>query len=96
MVPQVIWKRAHSVMSEKWHYITRRNGVEELYDLEHDPMEWTNLIQSQPEKAQAVIARLTPFLPKLNADEIPKSKKTQSVKTLDETVKPRRDVSRLK
>ena len=86
----------HSVMSEKWHYITRRNGVEELYDLEDDPMEWTNLMQTHPEEFHAVIAKLRPFLPQSDAKEIPKSAKDKSVKTIDETIKPRRDLSKLR
>jgi arylsulfatase A-like enzyme len=86
----------HSVMSEKWHYITRRNGVEELYDLENDPLEWTNLMQTHPGESQAVIAKLTPFLPRNDAKEIPKSTKKKSIKTLDMTIKPRRDSSKLK
>ena len=86
----------HSVMSEKWHYITRRNGVEELYDLENDPMEWTNLMQTHPGESQAAIAKLTPFLPQSDANEIPKSTKNKSIKTLDMTIKPRRDSSKLK
>ena len=85
----------HSVMSEKWHYITRTNGAEELYDLENDPMEWTNLIHTQPEKAQVVIANLKPFLPTFNANEIPKSTKNKSLKTIDKTIKARRDLSTL-
>ncbi len=86
----------HSVMSETWHYITHRNGTEQLYDLENDPMEWTNLVQAHPDKAQAVIAKLRPFLPKRNAAEVPKSKKDKSIKTMDETIKPRRDLSKLR
>jgi arylsulfatase A-like enzyme len=85
----------HSVISEKWHYITRNNGVDELYDLENDPMEWTNLLQTQPEECQAAIAKLTPFLPQSDAEEIPKSTKNKSVKTMDKTIKPRRDLSKL-
>lgn len=90
-------KGNHSVISEKWHYITRaRRGIEELYDLENDPMEWANLVQSNPEKAKAVIAKLKPRLPKSNADEIPKSSKSKSIKKMDETIKPRRDLTKLK
>jgi hypothetical protein len=83
-------------MSEKWHYIKRPNGADELYDLEADPMEWTNLIHSNPETAQAAIEKLKPFLPKQDADEIPKSQKDKSVKNLDETIRPRRVLSKLK
>jgi arylsulfatase A-like enzyme len=85
----------HSVMSEEWHYITRRNGVDELYDLENDPLEWTNLLQTQPDEAQVVIAKLRRFLPRNDAEEIPKSGKDKSAKTIDETIKPRRELSKL-
>jgi len=89
-------KGNHSVMSEEWHYITYAKGVEELYDLKNDPMEWTNLVQSNPEQAQAVIAALKPCLPQNDADEVPKSAKSKSMKKIDETIKPRRDLSKLK
>ena len=49
-------KGNHSVMSERWHYITYARGFEELYDLENDPMEWTNLVQSNPEMASTVLS----------------------------------------
>jgi choline-sulfatase len=33
----------HAVRSERWRYIRYADGSEELYDLEKDPNEWTNL-----------------------------------------------------
>jgi arylsulfatase A-like enzyme len=33
----------HSVRTEKWRYIRYADGSEELYDVEKDPNEWTNL-----------------------------------------------------
>lgn len=34
----------HAVRSERWRYIRYADGSEELYDLETDPREWTNLV----------------------------------------------------
>ena len=89
-------KGNHSVMSDKWHFITRSNGVQELYDLESDPMEWSNLIRSNPERSKTVIEKLSSFLPESDAVEISKTEKNKSVKNLDETIKARRDLSKLK
>jgi arylsulfatase A-like enzyme len=102
--PQLEWeptittqdKGNHSVMSEKWHYISYAKGMEELYDLENDPMEWSNLIQTHPEKAREVIKQLKPYLPNKNADEMVKDMTDKSITELDETIKSRRDVSKLK
>ncbi|QBG46888.1 DUF229 domain-containing protein [Verrucomicrobia bacterium S94] len=44
-----------SVMGERWHYIQQLDGTEEFYDLQKDPMEWTNLISS-PEHAERIDA----------------------------------------
>ncbi len=55
----------HSVRSEKWRYIRYKDGTEELYDHDKDPMEWTNLAgkpESLPVKKEHI-----KWLPKLNA-----------------------------
>jgi arylsulfatase A-like enzyme len=36
-----------SVMTRRWHYIRYADGNEELYDLDADPHEWTNLSGNQ-------------------------------------------------
>ncbi|TWU56270.1 sulfatase [Rubripirellula reticaptiva] len=92
-------KGNHSVMSEQWHYITRANGVDELYNLENDPMEWTNLIQTTPQEAEVVIAKLKSFLPKSDAAVVKSRFAKNAAKQggkIDETIKPRRDQSKLK
>ena len=55
----------HSVRSEKWRYIRYKDGTEELYDHEKDPMEWTNLA-GNPESVP-VKKELAKWLPKVNA-----------------------------
>ncbi len=59
----------HSVRSGKWRYIRYRDGTEELYDRQKDPLEWTNLA-SRPESA-AVKKQLAAWLPKTNAQNAP-------------------------
>ena len=54
----------HGIRSERWRYIRYADGSEELYDLQNDPHEWTNLA-GQPGHA-AIIARHKKWLPKLD------------------------------
>jgi len=51
----------HGVRDVRWRYIRYADGSEELYDLENDPNEWTNLA-GEPEHA-ATKARLAKHLP---------------------------------
>ncbi len=51
----------HSIRSERWRYIRYADGTQELYDLENDPHEWTNLA-GRAELAE-VIARHRRWLP---------------------------------
>ena len=82
----------HSVISEDWHYIKRskNGGLEELYDLKNDPMEWNNLIRKQDAKTKEAIKYLKGYLPEKDAPEIPKSSKDKSIKFLDTTIKDKR------
>jgi arylsulfatase A-like enzyme len=59
----------HSVRSEHWRYIRYRDGTEELYDEQKDPLEWTNLAK-KPEYAE-VKKKLAAWLPKKNAPDAP-------------------------
>jgi len=65
----------HSVRSERWRYIRYRDGTEELYDHENDPLEWTNLA-GEAEHAE-VKKMLAGRLPKVNVEEGPRGKKKQ-------------------
>lgn len=55
----------HTVRSERWRYIRYRDGAEELYDHENDPMEWTN-VAGRPEYAETKQS-LARWLPEVNA-----------------------------
>ena len=59
-------------------------------------MEWTNLANIRSEKVTVAKKRLRTFLPKDNADEIPKGSKNKTVKTLDVSIKPNRSLAELK
>ncbi|MCX6854202.1 MAG: sulfatase [Verrucomicrobia bacterium] len=103
-------KGNHSVMSEKWHYITYGGEVEELYDMEKDPMEWKNLASEKSPDLEAIKAHLRTFLPTNEVDSLPESKEKKPKKggeeapepidgktraVPDPTIKPRRNLAEL-
>lgn len=55
----------HGVRSENWRYIVYADGSEELYDMQQDPNEWTNLAGDG--KYADIIAAHRKWLPKVNA-----------------------------
>jgi arylsulfatase A-like enzyme len=61
----------HGVRSERWRYIHYADGSEELYDMQNDPHEWTNLA-GQPEFA-AVIEQHKKWLPTIDRPPAPGS-----------------------
>jgi arylsulfatase A-like enzyme len=54
----------HGVRSQRWRYIRYADGSEELYDMEKDPREWTNLIGDP--KLASVVAEHRRWLPKVD------------------------------
>jgi arylsulfatase A-like enzyme len=73
--PKAQWKRPaltthgknnHAVRTERYRYIRYYEGSEELYDLQEDPNEWTNLA-SKEEHAE-LKTELAKWLPKTNAE----------------------------
>jgi arylsulfatase A-like enzyme len=97
-------KGNHSVMSEKWHYVYMgKNGVEELYNLENDPMEWTNLSNNKSSEIEYVKNNLRTYMPVNNADELVRKLRDKSEgedgdgsRNPDLTIKPKRVLSELK
>jgi arylsulfatase A-like enzyme len=62
-------KGNHSIRSERWRYTKYADDVEELYDHENDPMEWTNLAGDP--KHGTVKSDLARWLPKYDAEDSP-------------------------
>jgi choline-sulfatase len=52
----------HGIRSDRWRYIRYADGSEELYDMQNDPNEWTNLAANP--KYAAVIEDHRKWLPK--------------------------------
>jgi len=58
----------HTVRTDRWRYIRYANGAEELYDMQADPHEWTNL--AGREAHAATLAELRTWLPKTDAPPV--------------------------
>lgn len=82
----------HSIRSKRWRHIRYADGSEELYDLETDPNEWTNLAKD-PHHA-SIKAELARHLPAKSAAPAPGSAHRTLVKDGDvwrwegEAIKP--------
>ncbi len=72
--PEAVWERPsvttlgrgnHTVRTERWRYIRYHDGTEELYDLDNDPHEWTNVATDRA--YDSIKQRLAQWLPKNNA-----------------------------
>lgn len=63
----------HSIRTEQWRYIRYKDGSEELYDHDADPLEWKNLAKEAQHRR--VMDDLAARLPKVNAADAPSGKK---------------------
>lgn len=61
----------HTIRTERWRYIRYADGSEELYDMQADPNEWTNL--AADEKHAEAKAELARWLPKVDLPPAPGS-----------------------
>jgi len=62
----------HGIRTENWRYISYADGSEELYDMQKDPNEWTNLADKADSKS--AIEKLRAWIPKTNAKPAPGSR----------------------
>lgn len=90
-------KDNHAIIYGKWHYISRRNGAEELYDNENDPMQWENLANVESDEIKRIKNYMRSFLPTTNAESIVLNEPVnQNRGKLDDTIKPKRVLDILK
>ena len=87
-----------SVRDERWYFIRYRDGTEEFYDMERDPMQWTNLATStdpdvREQKARLAASFPTSFAPDVASDKKDKKERTENP---DPTIKPQRAAANLK
>jgi arylsulfatase A-like enzyme len=91
--PQTAWEHPsltthgrnnHSIRTERWRYIRYKDGSEELYDHDTDPLEWKNLAK-EPQLAK-VKDQLAAYLPKVNAPDAAAVKnKDKKKKAIEQT-----------
>ncbi len=87
-----------SVQDERYHYIRYQDETEELYDLQTDPMEWTNLALRMTSEDKRARDRLAQSIPASFAAELPRGNvelRRNAVKA-DSTIKATRPLNRLK
>ncbi len=85
-----------SVRDNRWRYIRYSDGTEELYDLQNDPQEWSNLIPHLTEISAAAKRRLLQRIPSEFAPSISNSKgRHPRSNQLDTTIKGSRDLTQL-
>lgn len=70
-------KGSNSIIYEEWHYISYANGIEELYNIKNDPMEWNNLASVGSLEVEVMKKRMRSFLPKVNADPVVENESVQ-------------------
>ncbi len=84
-----------SVRDEHWYFIRYRDGTEEFYDMERDPMQRTNLATSKDIDILSHKARLAASFPASFAPDVTGEKKEETG-NLDLTIKTTRAAANLK
>jgi len=88
-----------SVRDERWYYIRYQDGVEEFYDMDRDPMQWTNLAASKDPQTRSQMARLAALFPGSFSAGVAKGEKgdkEENAGPLDQTIRPKRAAATLK
>ena len=87
-----------SVSGERWKFIRYNDGTEELYDLQSDPQEWTNLAAAETAEARDAKSTLAAYVPTRFAPMIEKSDPAlkKSAKKMDSSLKATRNLDELK
>ena len=90
-----------SVRDERWYYIRYKEGTEEFYDMERDPMQWTNLAASKDPEIITQKSRLAASFPASFAPGVVGAKKGNGDKEdkngePDPTIKTNRAAANLK
>ncbi len=99
--PSITFEDANnaSVRDERWYFIRYKDGGEEFYDMERDPMQWTNLVTSKDPEICAQKARLAALFPASFAPGIANNKINREEKSgspSDMTIKAKRAAAHLK
>lgn len=61
----------HTIRTDRWRYIRYADHSEELYDIQADPNEWTNIVANP--KFAPVVKDLARWLPQVNTPPVPGS-----------------------
>ena len=87
-----------SVRDERWYFIRYEEGTEEFYDMERDPMQWTNLAASPDPEIRAQKSRLAASFPASFARSLGKSETSDEDKNglPDPSIKTKRAAAQLK
>jgi len=64
-----------SVRDERWYFIRYQDGTEEFYDMQRDPMQWTNLVTSKDPEVRAHLKQLAASFPTAFVPGVVSSKK---------------------
>ena len=86
------------VIDERWYFIRYRDGTQEFYDMQSDPLQHTNLIRSTDSVHQAQMKRLAKLLPTAYAPDVAHNTGGKEAKTVgpDMGIKATRPLEKLK